>query len=95
MAGLLLVNPLGFNSIFGSHCTSSALDVKQHFVFITYKRATLARSLHDVSRKKNNRFAVIICFNSAHRALRMRKIENFELKQNFPNFGHHDEVIIR
>ena len=35
---------------------------------------TLARSLHDVFRTNNNRFAVVVCFNSELSASQKKKI---------------------
>ena len=45
--------------------------------------ATLSRSLHDVFRANNNRFEVVVCFNSALRASKCVFLY------------HHDDVIIR
>ena len=56
---------------------------------------TLARSLHDVSRANNNRFAVVVCFRLAFHASGMPIfLEIFEFKI-FKNFVTYDDVIIR
>ena len=56
---------------------------------------TLARSLHDVSRANNNRFAVVVSFMLPFHASRMRFIlEIFEFK-NVKKFVHYDDVIIQ
>ena len=62
----------------------------------TYTSAhTLARSLHDVSRANNSRFAVVVCFRLAFNASGRRIFWKFSSLNFFINFVHYDDVIIR
>ena len=55
----------------------------QWYMYKYILAATLSRSLHDVFRANNNRFEVVVCFNSALRASKCVFLY------------HHDDVIIR
>ena len=49
----------------------SALVYKYMVIYIYTSAHTLARSLHDVSRANNNRFAVVVCFRLTFHSLGM------------------------
>ena len=46
--------------------------IKTQLKFVYTSAHTLAKSLHDVSRANNNRFAVVVCFRLAFHASEMR-----------------------